>query len=95
MICTRCGKLVVEDRFMDWTARWRCLKCGHIEDSASVQSFLEHQKHLTFLQKLCLKSAEPNSFDEQIYVGSESSVGPRPPAVHSTDTLHHNSKRNG
>jgi len=83
MICTRCGKLVVEDRFMDWTARWRCLKCGHIEDSASVQSFLEHQKHLTFLQQLCLKSAEPNSFD------------PRPPAVHSTDTLHHNSKRNG
>ena len=29
MICSHCGDLLVEDRFMDWAARWRCLKCGH------------------------------------------------------------------
>jgi hypothetical protein len=38
MICSRCGDGLVEDRFMDWTARWRCFKCGHVQDSLSVQS---------------------------------------------------------
>jgi phage FluMu protein Com len=64
MICRRCGDLLVEDRFLDWTARWRCLKCGHIQDSASVQSYLEHQKKISFLKGFFLKSAEPNHFEE-------------------------------
>ena len=47
MICSRCGLLLVEDRFMEWTARWRCLKCGHVHDSASVESYLATQtQHL-------------------------------------------------
>jgi uncharacterized Zn finger protein len=44
MICSRCGHLLVEDRFIEWTARWRCLKCGHVHDSASVKSYLASQK---------------------------------------------------
>jgi hypothetical protein len=28
MICPQCGGRIVEDRFMDWSARWRCLRCG-------------------------------------------------------------------
>jgi hypothetical protein len=40
MICAHCGTLLVEDRFMEWTARWRCLKCGRVQDSVSVESHL-------------------------------------------------------
>jgi hypothetical protein len=71
MICPRCGDLLVEDRFMDWTARWRCLKCGHVQDSVSVQRYLKRQEKAFFLQ-----SAEPDYFDEEVHLGSESFIGP-------------------
>ena len=48
MICSRCGELLVEDRFMDWAARWRCMKCGQAYDSEHVQSHIvnEHNRLL-------------------------------------------------
>lgn len=70
MICSRCGDLLVEDRFMDWTARWRCLRCGHVQDSLSVQSYLKHQERALFV-----KSSEPDYSDEEVHLGSESFVG--------------------
>lgn len=44
MICSQCGALLVEHRFMDGTARWRCVKCGHIHHSASVENHLACQR---------------------------------------------------
>ena len=69
MICTHCGALLVEDRFMDWKARWHCLECGHLADSASVQSFLMHQK------KERRPIAEPDYWDEEVHLGPESFIG--------------------
>jgi hypothetical protein len=40
MTCSHCCDLIVEDRFLDWTVRWRCLKHGHLQDTNSVQRFL-------------------------------------------------------
>jgi hypothetical protein len=71
MICPHCGTLLVEDRFMDWTARWRCLRCGYVQDSLSVERCLARQK-----EGLLLKSAEPDYWDEEVHLGSESFVGP-------------------
>jgi hypothetical protein len=71
MICSRCRDLLVEDRFfMDWTARWRCVKCGHVQDSVSVQNYLSRQ-----VKDLLLKSAEPDYWDEEVHLGSESFIG--------------------
>jgi hypothetical protein len=50
MICCHCGDLLVEDRFMDWAARWRCLKCGHVQDSISVENHLSTQRKDLFVQ---------------------------------------------
>jgi len=71
MICSHCGNLLIEDRFMNWPARWRCLKCGHVEDSLSVQSFRARQE-----KGFLLKSAEPDYWDEEVHLGSESFVDP-------------------
>jgi hypothetical protein len=38
MICSRCGVLLLEDRFMDWAARWRCLKCGNVQAVIEVEN---------------------------------------------------------
>ena len=93
MICARCGNLLVEDRFMEWTARWRCLKCGHVHDSLSVQRFLEHQERAFFVN-----STEPDYFDEEVHLGSESFVGPdvtsrRPFVSHSMSASTRHSKK--
>jgi hypothetical protein len=64
MICSRCGDLIVEDRFLDWTARWRCLKCGHLHDTPSVEGFLTPQ------------SAEPDYLDEEVHLSAESIIRP-------------------
>ena len=69
MICTHCGALLVEDRFMDWAARWRCLECGHLADSASVQSFLRDHK------KEGRPTAESDYWDEEVHLGPESFIG--------------------
>jgi uncharacterized Zn finger protein len=70
MICTQCGDLIVEDRFMEWSARWRCLKCGHVQDSLSVERFLKkHQKTVS------AQSTEHDYFEEEVHLGSESLVG--------------------
>jgi len=69
MICSRCGDLLVEDRFMDWTARWRCLKCGHVQDSASVQRYLARQ------ERGLRPMFEPDYGNEEVHLGVESFVG--------------------
>ena len=71
MICSRCGDLIVEDRFLDWTARWRCLKCGHVQDTLSVQRFLTRQEQTLFLQ-----STEPDYLDEEVHLSAESIIRP-------------------
>lgn len=71
MICSQCGALLLEDRFLEWTARWRCLKCGHVQDSVTVHSYLARQE-----KGFLLKSAEPDYWDEEVHLGSESFVDP-------------------
>ena len=70
MICSRCGALLVEDRFMDWTARWRCLKCGLVHDWASIQTHLVNEAN-----RLFSRSSEPDYCDEEVHLGSESFIG--------------------
>jgi hypothetical protein len=70
MICSRCGDGLVEDRFMDWTARWRCFKCGHVQDSLSVQSLPTRPE-----ESRAMTNAEPDYRDEEVHLGSESFVG--------------------
>jgi hypothetical protein len=70
MICTHCGALLVEDRFMDWTARWRCLKCGHVQDSLSVENLQPRPE-----ESRAMATAEPDYRDEEVHLGSESFVG--------------------
>jgi hypothetical protein len=65
MICSQCGALVIEDRFMEWTARWRCLKCGHVQDSVNVENHLARQRADILLS---------DYVDEETYFGSESYV---------------------
>jgi len=69
MICAHCGTLLVEDRFMDWTARWRCLKCGRAQDSLSVEKHLARQREHVL----------PDYLNEEARVGSESIVRPDAP----------------
>ena len=70
MICSRCGALLVEDRFMDWTARWRCLKCGQVHDAASIQTHWVNEGN-----RLFPRSSEPDYYDEEVHLGSESFIG--------------------
>jgi hypothetical protein len=71
MICSRCGDLIVEDRFLDWNARWRCLKCGHLQDAVSIQSFVTRHEQ-TFVPQ----SAEPDYLDEEVHLSAESIIRP-------------------
>lgn len=70
MICPRCGELLVEDRFMDWTRRWYCMKCGEVHDSNTVQSHMVNEKN-----RLFPKSSEPEALDDEVHLGSESIIG--------------------
>jgi len=71
MICAHCGTLLVEDRFMDWTARWRCLKCGRAQDSLSVEKHLARQR-----EHVLREDVLPDYLNEEARVGSESIVRP-------------------
>ena len=71
MICAHCGTLLVEDRFMDWTARWRCLKCGRAQDSVSVENHLVRQR-----EHVLREDVLPDCLNEEARVGSESIVRP-------------------
>ena len=70
MICSRCGELLVEDRFMDWATRWRCLKCGQVPDAASVRTNVVNEHN-----RLFPRSTEPDYYDEEVHLGSESFIG--------------------
>ena len=71
MICAHCGALLVEDRFMDWTARWRCLKCGRVQDSVSVENHLARQR-----EHVLRENVLPDYLSEEARVRSESIVRP-------------------
>ena len=71
MICAHCGALLVEDRFMDWTARWRCLKCGRVQDSVSVENHLARQR-----EHVLRENGLPDYLSEEARVRSESIVRP-------------------
>jgi hypothetical protein len=68
MRCSACGAPVVEDRFREWAARWRCLKCGGIHDSKSAQTDLVKD------DGLILETTEPDYCDEEVHLGLESFV---------------------
>ena len=70
MICLSCGALLVEDRFMDWATRWRCLKCGKVHDSTHVQTLLVNER-----SRLMPTCSEPDYFDDEVHLGSESFIG--------------------
>lgn len=74
MICAHCGTLLVEDRFMDWTARWRCLKCGRVQDSVSVENHLARQR-----EHVLREDVLPDYLDEEGRFDSESMVRPGVP----------------
>ena len=44
MICSRCGVLLVEDRFVDWAARWRSLKCGNVQAVIEAESAVNQRQ---------------------------------------------------
>ena len=67
MICSRCGELLLEERFMDWTARWRCMKCGQVHDSKNVQSHIVNEQNRLYDQ--------PEYSDDEVYLGLESFIG--------------------
>jgi DNA-directed RNA polymerase subunit M/transcription elongation factor TFIIS len=69
MICSRCGELLIEDRFMDWAARWRCMKCGQVHDSNNVKGHIVNEQ-----KRIFPKSSEPDYFDDEVHLGSESFV---------------------
>ena len=60
MICARCEALVVEDRFMDWAARWRCLRCGNVQRVIEVEGKLAND--------------ELDYCDDEVHLGWESLV---------------------
>ena len=70
MICSRCGELLLEDRFMDWATRWRCMKCGEVYDSKNVQNHIEDEHN-----RLFTRSSWPEYFENEVYLGSESFIG--------------------
>jgi hypothetical protein len=49
---------------MDWTARWRCFKCGHVQDSLSVQSLPTRPE-----ESMAMTHAEPDYLDEEVHLG--------------------------
>jgi hypothetical protein len=67
MICSCCGALVVEDRFMDWAARWRCLGCGNVKDVIEAESSLS-QRQANFA------GYELDYCDDEVHLGWESLV---------------------
>ena len=70
MICSRCGDLLLEDRFMDWAARWRCMKCGEVYDSKNVKNHIENEHN-----RLFTKRSESEYFEDEVYLGLESFIG--------------------
>ena len=71
MICSRCGELLLEDRFMVSAARWCCKKCGQVHDSKNVHTHIVNEHN-----RLFPRSSEPEYFDEEVHLGSESFLGP-------------------
>lgn len=60
MTCSHCGDLIVEDRFLDWTARWRCLKHGHLQDPNNLQRLPACQE-----KTLLSQGGETKYFEEE------------------------------
>ena len=77
MTRSRCSGLTVEDHFLDfegsygqmWAARWRCVNCGGVHDSAIELNRLARQE-----QVLALPSGEPYDQDDEVHLGAESFI---------------------
>ena len=77
MNCSRCCGLMVKDHFMDfegtighmWATGYRCMNCGHFQDSVIEQHRLAQQK-----QALALPSGEPDYQDDEVHLGAESFI---------------------
>ena len=81
MICTGCGALLLEDRFMDWSARWRCLSCG------TVQGLIDEGRHLDGHQANSAHH-ELEYCDDEVHLGWEA-------LVRAQATLRTNQKEGG
>ena len=68
MICSRCGELLLEDRFMNWAARWLFMKWCNFHDAKTCKSNIVNKK-----TRLFPRSSEPNYSDEEVHHGSDRS----------------------
>ena len=77
MNCRRCLGLMAEDHFLDlegaygemWTTSWRCMNCGHVDDSVIEQNRLTQQE-----QVLVRPSGAPDYQDDKVHLGAESFI---------------------
>jgi hypothetical protein len=66
MICSSCAAPLVEDRFMDWAARWRCLKCGNVQEIKAQSAVTQRKAELAY--------DELDPCDDNVHLGWESLV---------------------
>jgi hypothetical protein len=77
MTCSRCRGFMAEDHFLDmqgsygqmWATSWRCVNCGHVQDSV-----IEQNRSAQPEQVLAFQSSEPDYQDEEVHLGSESFI---------------------
>ncbi|HSL02722.1 MAG TPA: hypothetical protein VK901_04195 [Nitrospiraceae bacterium] len=77
MTCSRCRRLIIEDRSLDlespygqrWASSLRCANCGHGHSSVIEQHRLAPQE-----KALVRSSGEPDYQDEEVHLGAESFI---------------------
>jgi hypothetical protein len=75
MNCSRCQGLMVQDHFMDfegtighmWATSWRCMNCGHVQDSVIERNRLARPKPMP-----ATSTGEPDYDDAEVHLGVES-----------------------
>lgn len=77
MSCARCQGLMVKDHLLAvdstspdmWAGGYRCMNCGHVHDPVIEQHRLARQN-----MAVGLPSGTPDAQDENVHLGSESSI---------------------
>ncbi|MGH7216551.1 MAG: hypothetical protein ACREIG_04885 [Nitrospiraceae bacterium] len=77
MTCSRCRGLMIEDQFLDmegqygqmWARSLRCVNCGRVHDST-----IEQNRLLRLEKVAALPSREPDYQDDEVHLGTESSI---------------------
>ena len=77
MTCSRCSGFMFVDQFLDlkggygemWASSWRCVNCGHVQDSVIEQHRLARQEKV-----LVRSSGEPDYQDDEVHLGAESFI---------------------